>query len=171
MDVRNHSAARSRKRRADGLRVLSVMASILIPPLGVWLVWRARWSNLARCCLNGLAVACLVLMVALLPSPDARVQGGVELVGREPSAEIYGPELPAATVTGYVAPVSRSVLASDEDDDALYVFATLSGSCYHTSECRYAYASAQKLTVYEAYFLGYQRCLECNPPEYVPGTM
>ncbi|MGN0803382.1 MAG: hypothetical protein ACI4MF_12375 [Candidatus Faecivicinus sp.] len=169
--MQSRKPARNRRRRVGFRRILSVMMSILIPPLGIFLVWRTRWSNSARYCLTGLAVICMVLIVALLPSPDARVNGGIELVGREPSAEIYGPELPTATVTGYVAPVSQSVFAQDEDQSVEYVYAMINGTYYHTSECRYAYESAQKLTVYEAYYLGYKRCTECVPPEYVPGTL
>lgn len=163
--------SRKWKRRSDFRRAVSVIASVLVPPLGIYLVWRARWSASARYCLTGLAVACFALMVALLPSADSRVNGGIELVGRKPEAEIYGPDLPTATVSGYVAPVSQSVFIQEEDDDTNYVYAVPDATCYHLSGCPYAFASAQKMTTYEAYFLGYQICSKCNPPAYVPGSL
>lgn len=169
--MRKRAGGRNWKRRNDFRRAISVIACILLPPLGILLVWRARWSNAAKYCLTGLAVACFALMVAMLPSADSRVNGGVELVGRERQAEIYGPDLPTATVTGYIAPVNQSVFAADEDETITYVYATSTGTCYHLEGCKYAYASAQKMTTYEAYFLGYQVCPDCNPPAYVPGSM
>jgi len=171
MNMGKSSSGRKWKRRSDFRRAVSVIASVLIPPLGIYLVWRAHWSNSARYCLTGLAVACFALMVALLPSADSRVNGGVELVGRKPEAEIYGPDLPTATVTGYVAPVSRSVFIQEDDEEGSYVYATSEGTCYHLSTCEFAFASAQKMTPYEAYFLGYLICPKCNPPAYVPGTI
>jgi hypothetical protein len=116
-------------------------------------------------------VACLVLMVALLPSADSRVNGGIELVGRKPEAKIYGPDLPTATVTGYIASVGQSVFIQESEDDTSYVYATSEGTCYHLSSCEYAFASAQKMTPYQAYFMGYQPCPQCGAPEYVPGTI
>jgi len=159
------------KRRNDFRRALSVIASVLVPPLGIYLVWRAHWSSSVRYCLTGLAVLCFALMVVLLPSADSRVNGGVELIGRKPEAVIYGPDLPTATVTGYVAPVSQSVFVQENDEEITYVYATSEGTCYHLAGCDYAFASAQKMTTYEAYFLGYQICQKCNPPAYVPGSM
>ncbi len=163
--------ASKRRQREQLCKIMSVIASVLIPPLGIYLVWRARWTNNARYCLTGLAVGCMALMVALLPSPDARVNGGIELVGRKPEAEIYGPDLPTAKVAGYVAPVAQSVFVQDDGADTLYVYATHTGQYYHLKDCQYAYASAQKMTVYEAHFLGYLPCTLCNAPAYVEGSM
>ena len=171
MDMRKRAGGRNWKRRSDTRRMLSVLACILLPPLGIYMVWRSRWSARARYCLTGLAVACFALMVVLLPSADGRADGGIELVGRERQAEIYGPDLPTATVTGYVAPVSQSVFAADEDETVIYVYATTSGTCYHLADCKYTYESSQKMTPYEAYFLGYLPCTECGAPAYVPGSM
>lgn len=123
---------------------------------------------MVKCCMTGAAVAVLALAAALLPSADGRVTGGVELVGAKPAAEVYGPELPTAMVTGYTASATGSVLAPADDSDVEYVYAASTGSCYHTYECKFAYASSQKLTVYEAYFLGYKPCGRCKPPVYTP---
>lgn len=169
--MQKRPGARSRRRRSNSRRIMSVIASILLPPVGIFMVWRTRWSNNARYCLTGLAVASMVLIVALLPSPDARVNGGIELIGREKKAEIYGPDLPTAMVTGYIAPVDESVFVQEEDEKEIYVYAVPGEEYYHLSGCKYAYATAQKMTLYEAYFLEYKPCTQCNPPAYEMGTM
>lgn len=169
--MQKHPGVRSRKRRSSARRIMSVIGCILLPPVGIFMVWRARWSNNARYCLTGLAVACMVLMVTLLPSPDARVNGGVELVGRKKVAEIYGPDLPTAMVTGYVAPVGESVFVQEDGEETTYVYAVPGDKYYHLSDCRKAYATAQKMTLYETYFLGYSACNICHPPLYQHGTM
>lgn len=168
-----HAAARGSRSRTNVYKALCVVLSVLIPPLGLILTWRSRWSNNAKYCLTGLAAISFALIVALLPNPDARVEGGVQMVGREKEAEVYGPELPTAMVSGFVAPLGDSVFAQATEDasETEYVYAMPGANFYHLSTCRYAYASAQKLTVYEAHFMGYAPCRECNPPAYVPGTM
>lgn len=171
MAMQKSSGARKRRRRINNQRILSVIASILLPPVGIFLVWRTRWSTNARYCLTGLAVASMVAIVALLPSPDARVNGGVEWVGRERVAEIYGPELPTAMVTGYIAPVGQSVFVQEDEDERIYVFAVPGEDDYHLEDCKYAYATAQKMTLYEAYYHQYAPCTRCDPPIYELGTM
>lgn len=157
--------------RRNWLRNLpAALFVVFFPPLGIFLTWRSTWSGVIKCCMTGAAVAVMAVAVALLPSADGRVAGGVELVGVKPEAEIYGPELPTAMVTGYTVASNESVLAPSVENDVKYVYAASSGKCYHEYECKFAYASSQKLTVYEAYFLGYKPCGRCNPPVYTPGS-
>lgn len=152
-----------------GFNVLAGVLAILLPPVGLFLVWRTSWKNTAKYAMTGVAVGALALAVALLPSADHRVNGGIELVGMDPEVEVYGPELPTAMVTGYTASSGASVMAPVEEDDTVYVYAATDGECYHEYECKFAYASSQKLTLYEAHYLGYRPCGLCNPPEYAPG--
>jgi len=151
--------------------MLSILASVLLPPLGLYLAQSARWSKRQKWCLSALSAVCLVAIACGLFWPDNAGDGGVEYVMRKPEAQIYGPEMPVANVNHYIAPVSQSVLVDDEDESITYVYATVNGECYHLSGCKYAYASAMKMTPYEAYYLGYGVCTLCNPPEYVPGTI
>lgn len=169
--MRKRAGGRRWKHRSNIHKALSVLFSVILPPLGIYYTWRSRWSNTAKYCLTGLAVGCMVLMVVLLPSADGRVNGGIELVGRRPEAQIYGPDLPTATVTGYIAPLSQSVFVQEDDGETIYVYATTEGTCYHLSGCQYAFASAQKMTPYQAHFMGYIPCTLCNAPAYVPGTI
>lgn len=162
---------RSLKRRNDLRRALSVIASVLIPPLGLYLVWNTRWSPKARCCLSGLAVVSMLLIVALLPSAGGPIGGGIEYVRFKPEVEVYGPDLPTATVSGYIAPVEESIFVQVDEENVTYVYAITEGTFYHLSDCQYAYASAQKMTPYQAYFMGYQPCTLCGAPAYVPGTI
>lgn len=168
MGVRSVAKGRRAARRNWLRNVPAALFVVLFPPLGIFLTWRSRWSGMVKCCMTGAAVAVMAVMVALLPSADGRVAGGVELVGANPEAEIYGPELPTAMVTGYTVASSESVLAPATENDVQYVYAASNGKCYHEYECKFAYASSQRLTVYEAYFLGYKPCGRCNPPVYTP---
>lgn len=118
------------------------------------------------------ALAATVLVAVLVcPSPYSGKQGGIVLHGDDPTAEIYGPELPKTIVGGYTEPVIQSVVLDDTDDSATddpnsYYYAQEDEKTYHTYTCKKAYASSQRLTLYEAYFLGYQPCESCNPPVY-----
>lgn len=167
------ASRKGKKRPVRTRRVFNGFAAaltVLFPPLGVLLVWRGSWSNKAKYCMTALAVGVMALCVALLPSADNSVPGGITMVGSERKSEVYGPELPKAMVRGYTASAEGSVLAPKGDDSVVYVYASSDGKCYHEYECKFSYASSQKLTLYEAYHLGYTPCGRCNPPEYVPGS-
>lgn len=170
MGLRNHGRGRGVKRRGRLRNLPAAVFVVLFPPLGIWLTWRSTWSGMVKCCMTGAAVAVLLVAVALLPSAGGTPDGGIKLVGADPAVDVYGPELPTAMVTGYTAASTGSVLASVEDDDVEYVYAASGAECYHTYECKFAYASSLKLTLYEAYYLGYKPCGRCNPPAYTPGS-
>lgn len=165
--MRNRVNRRNRKHRIASRNVVAAL-SMLFPPLGIFLVWRTDWSDTVKYCLTGAAVLVLAIGVALMPSPSNRTNGGIELIGREQAVEVYGPALPTAMVTGYTVQSTSSLFAEDTEDEIEYVYAMKEGQCYHTYKCKYAYASSQKLTVYEAYHLGYKACGLCNPPVYSP---
>lgn len=131
------------------------------------------WRRGSKCAVGGLALALLVA-VLLVPSPYRAVRGGVELYGDDPEVEIYGPTLPESMVSGYTAPVIQSVVLPAEDadaaDDTVYVYAAKDQANYHMENCKFAFASAQKLTLYEAYYLGYTPGKCCDAPSYTPGN-
>lgn len=131
------------------------------------------WRRGSKCAVGALALA-LVAAVLLVPSPYPTGKGGVELLGDDPEVEIYGPALPETIVGGYTAPVIESVVLPLEDenaaDDTVYVYAAEDQTNYHLASCKFAYASAQKLTLYEAYFLGYTPGKCCGAPEYTPDS-
>ena len=166
MGLQNRGKGRRRRFR----NLPAAVFVVLFPPLGIFLTWRSSWSGLVKCCMTGVAVAVLLLGVSLLPSADNRVNGGIELVGSDRAVDVYGPELPTAMVTGYTVNSTGSVLAPIEESEVEYVYAASGAECYHTYECKFAYASSLKLTVYEAHFLGYKPCGRCNPPVYSPET-
>lgn len=145
-DLRKHEQGRNRaKKRRGGKRTL------------VWLA-------LASAALIGVLVC---------PSPYNNQRGGVELYGDDPEVEVYGPQLPENIVGGYTEPAIQSVVLpedGDGDDSTLYVYASEGQKNYHLYTCRNAYASAKKLTLYEAYYLGYKPGKCCNAPEYIPGN-
>lgn len=108
--------------------------------------------------------------VLIVPSPYKAPEGGIRLIGEDPEVEIYGPELPETIVGSYTAPVIQSVVLPAEDENAgdgtLYVYATKQQENYHLGTCRFAYASGQELTLYEAHFLGYTPGKCCDAPAY-----
>ena len=163
---------RSRGQRTN--RMLSDLMTMLLlavlPPVGVVLLWRRNWRTSTKAALTAAAAAVLTAAVLLIPSADSRVSGGIELVGRERDVEVYGPALPTAMVTGYTASSTDSVFSAAQEDETEYVYAAKEAQCYHRSTCKFAYASSQKLTPYEAYYLGYKPCGRCNPPAYTPGS-
>lgn len=150
---------------------MTILLLVLLPPVGIVIVWRRHWSNAVRIGLTAATLAILALAFVLLPSGENRIAGGVELVGIEREVEVYGPSLPTAMVTGYTSSLSTgSVFVETEETDTVYVYAAKGADCYHLYDCKFAYASSQKLTVYEAYYLGYKPCGRCNPPIYTPGS-
>lgn len=164
----NRPRGRHQGRRLGDLIALLLLA--VLPPVGVALVWRRNWRTGTKAGLTAAAAAILTAAVLLIPSADSRVSGGVELVGRERAVEVYGPALPTAMVTGYTASSTDSVFAAAQEEETEYVYAAKEAQCYHRSTCKFAYASSQKLTPYEAYYLGYKPCGRCNPPTYTPGS-
>ena len=117
----------------------------------------------------GFSFICVALIAVLVaPSPYEPAMGGITLVGNEPKVSVYGPELPENIVAGYSQPVHSSsvILSEDSADDTLYVYAAEGADCYHLWDCKFAFASSQKLTIMEAHFLGYEACGRCTPPTY-----
>lgn len=164
----NRSRGHRTSRRLSDLITLLLLA--VLPPVGVVLLWRRNWRTSTKAALTAAAAAVLTAAVLLIPSADSRVSGGIELVGRERDVEVYGPALPTAMVTGYTASSTDSVFSAAQEDETEYVYAAKEAQCYHRSTCKFAYASSQKLTPYEAYYLGYKPCDRCNPPAYTPGS-
>lgn len=117
----------------------------------------------------GFGFICAALIAVLVaPSPYEPAVGGITLVGAEPEVSVYGPELPLNIVEGYSQPVNVSnvILSSEEEDNTLYVYAAEGAERYHLGTCKFAFASAQRLTIMEAHFLGYEACGRCDPPTY-----
>ena len=54
-------------------------------------------------------------------------------------------------------------------DRVTYVYANDNGEFYHLSDCKYVASYSRKYTLPVAYYNGYQPCLECGAPTYVPG--
>ena len=164
----NRSRGHRTNRRLSDLITLLLLA--VLPPVGVVLLWRRNWRTSTKAALTAAAAAVLTAAVLLIPSADSRVSGGIELVGRERDVEVYGPALPTAMVTGYPASAPDSDVSAAQEEEPESVYAAKEAQCYHRSTCKFAYASSQKLTPYEAYYLGYKPCGRCNPPAYTPGS-
>lgn len=118
--------------------------------------------------LFGVVMTALVAVI-LAPSPYEKPQGGVVLCGEDKEVEVYGPELPENIVDGYTQPTIQSVVlpeSSGDEDETIYVYASENQKNYHMPTCQFAYASGSKLTLYEAYFLGYTPGKCCDAPAY-----
>jgi len=159
-------SAPRRRRRSNPANKKTLKWLLLCFPVGVTLMWKhaCTWRRSVKFAVTA-AMTAIICAVFLLPAaPEA--QGGIRLVGAKPEAEVYGPELPASIVPGYSKQATGSVLAEVVESDIHYVYAADGAECYHEYECKFAYASSQRLTVYEAYFLGFEPCGRCDPPKY-----
>ena len=144
---------------------------LLVPPIGLSRMWRrsCTWHPAVKACIS---VAMAAILVAVLVAPTSRptVNGGVQLVTNRPEVEVYGPNLPSFIVPGYTTEQTESIIAPAVENDVHYVYAADGAKCYHEYKCKFAYASSQRLTVFEAYYLGFQPCNRCKPPIYDPVT-
>ena len=142
---------------------------LLIPPVGLTLMWsrRCRWHPAVKAGITAVMVAVLVA-VFVFPTPRVASNGGVELVTSRPEVEVYGPDLPNFIVPGYTNDQTVSVIVPAVENEVHYVYAADGAECYHEYKCKFAYASSQRLTVYEAYYLGFRPCGRCKPPIYDP---
>ena len=164
--------ARSKKRmhnRSRSYNRKTLLWLVLFFPVGFkrMLSSACSWKKGVKYAVSGFACA-LLAAVMFIPSPNLQPKGGIYLYGAESDTEPYGPDLPSTIVGGYTAPVIQSVVlpADEEDDGITYVYAMQKQENYHTATCQFAYASGQKLTVYEAYFLGYTPGRCCDAPAY-----
>ena len=164
--VQNGRKAVRRRRKVNPANRKALKWLFLFFPVGVTLMWKhaCTWRRSVKYAVTGAMMAILCMIFIAPAAPEA--QGGIRLVGAKPEAEVYGPELPATIIPGYTKQATGSVLTEVEESDIHYVYAADGAECYHEYECKFAYASSQRLTVYEAYFLGFKPCGRCNPPKY-----
>ena len=154
-------------RRSPVFKALSALLCVLLPPAGIWLVWKSGWRGASRYGRTALAVGVCVLLVALIPLGGGTSRGGVEMVGRQRDTEVYGPEKPESMVSGYMAPAEDSVLSTATDAPEEYVYAREGETYYHTASCKHVRGDSMKMTVYEAYYGGFKPCPDCDPEQYV----
>ncbi|MBQ3574302.1 MAG: hypothetical protein IJA26_01405 [Clostridia bacterium] len=171
MQQRKHAKKTAyQKNRRYGWFTLLWMVVFL--PVGFLRMWRSRcrWPVALKYSVSGLMLAALALAF-IAPSPYEAPAGGLELYGNKPEVEIYGPELPENFVLGYIPPVTNSGVlpaSDDEGEKKLIVYATEEQDCYHLYNCKFAYASGRRLTLYETVLLKLKPCGLCQPPLYVP---
>ena len=145
---------------------------LLCFPVGLTRMWRWRcsWSVGVKALVSAPVVLAL-LAVLLYPEPKVSNLGSVSLYGDSKSAEVYGPAVPM----GYVLPAETiapgSFIVPEEQlvDTRSFVYASNNGKCYHLQSCDYASSASKKLTVYEAYHLGYLPCDLCGSKPYTGG--
>jgi len=157
------------KKRRLSYNSRTLLWLLLCFPVGLTRMWRAAcsWKPGVKYAVSSLAVAALAA-VLLLPSPAVGVQGSITLLGDEPAVEVYGPQLPENYVLTNRGIAGESVIVPEEElvDNRFFVYVGQNAKCYHLESCDYAYDTAKKLTIYEAYYAGYKQCDICNPPAY-----
>ena len=140
-------------------------------PVGLSKMWRkaCTWPKGVKIGITA-AMAAALVAVFVVPTPTAnRFTTGIQMVADKPEVEVYGPALPNLIVQGYTRENTGSIIVDQVASDVHYVYAADGAECYHEYECKFAFASSQRLTVYEAYHLGFKPCGRCNPPVYIPG--
>ena len=162
---------KAKKPRALDRGTLKTALWLLVPPVGLTMMWRpgCRWHIGVKAGISALMAAALIA-VFIIPAPTTAANGGVSLVSSKPEVEVYGPDLPNFIVPGYTNDQTESIIMPAVESDVHYVYAADGAKCYHEYKCKFAFASSQRLTVYEAYFLGFQPCNRCKPPIYDPVT-
>ena len=149
---------------------------LLCFPYGLYLMWRrnCRWHPALKGLITA-GFAALAIGILAMPSPGQTTSTSVKMVKAENKVQVFGPEMPAGyDASAYLVPEGgENLIAPEEEETATYVYCSASkgSTYYHTSKCKYAYASAPRVTLYEAYLLGYTTpCGICNPPLYNPAT-
>ena len=167
---RREKAKKTTAKRRDN-RTLKTALWLLLPPVGLVMMWRGscRWPLAVKAGISAMMAAVLVA-VLVFPTPDVASGGGGALVTSRPEVEVYGPDLPNFIVPGYTNDQTDSVIVPAVESDVHYVYAADGAKCYHEYKCKFAFASSQRLTVYEAFFLGFEPCGRCKPPIYDPVT-
>ena len=145
-------------------------------PYGLFLMWRrdCRWHMALKCVVTA-AFALAVCAIVFAPTPVKQQDTTITLTGSAPEIEVFGPQVPEGyDVTAYITgEEDPDLFAEVEQDDTVYVYASANegSTYYHTSICKFAYASSRRMTLYEAYMLGYTTpCQNCNPPIYDPAA-
>lgn len=175
--TRSRTAPRSvKKARRPGRRRinrenLKTALWLWLFPVGLSKMWRSSctWPRGVKIGITAL-MAAILAAIFIVPTPARDTVTGVQLVVGNPEVEVYGPALPALVVAGYSTEPTGSIIADEVASDVHYVYAADGARCYHEYECKFAFASSQRLTVYEAYHLGFEPCGRCNPPVYTPGV-
>ena len=144
---------------------------LLVPPVGLTRMWKrsCRWHPAVKAGIS-VVMAALLVAVIIAPTKAKKAGGGIQLVTNRPEVEVYGPDLPSFIVPGYTDEQTDSIIVPAVENDVHYVYAADGAECYHEYKCKFAYASSQKLTTYEAYYLGFKPCNRCKPPIYDPVT-
>ena len=144
---------------------------LLVPPVGLSRMWRrsCTWHPAVKACIS-VAMAAVLVAVLIAPTATPPKGGGVQLVTNRPEVEVYGPDLPSFIVPGYTNEQTDSIIVPAVENDVHYVYAADGAKCYHEYKCKFAYASSQRLPVFEAYYLGFAPCNRCKPPIYDPTT-
>ena len=139
-------------------------------PLGLAMMWRrsCRWPIALKCAVTACLIAAVAAVALPQTTPQWQASGGVELVQRAPSVEIYGPELPESieeSSPGYESILYNSATSvpvpTPEPEVTVYV--ANNGKYYHTATCRFYQTASRSMTLYEVYFTDYKPCPECNP--------
>lgn len=163
---------RKAQKKHIGKDLITVLLLIVFFPVGIARMMRAecRWRRGVKYAISSALICLAAAAIVILPNMKEPRRGGIELVGPERDQAVFGPEKPEQLISDtHISDVNNGVvLDTSGDDEGTTLMVYASNNCYHLGTCRYAYASSQHLTLYQAYYLGFKPCNICKPPEYVP---
>ncbi|MBE5806870.1 MAG: hypothetical protein E7317_00820 [Clostridiales bacterium] len=164
---------------------LAILLTLLLPPLGILVIWRLQIYKLrARMLLTAVGTAVMVLFVCSLRQPAdvvnaAPVAGSTELFTEAPKSDVL-------TALSSLEEIARAQVPESENTDSTVIqvsqenqiaaqqalLDTVVYSVYHNAkyyhgaeDCEGQHNSRQ-LTIRDALKEGLAPCPECNPPMY-----
>lgn len=157
----------SARRTKQPMSLAALLTLILCFPAGLYAMWvNPRLPRAAKSAVT-LAV-CAVLLAILLPvtNPPERETGGIYLVGKNPSAEVQGPEAPAdrQIIEIYAPRYTAIILEPTPTPVPVVVYCNNGGAKYHSADCRYVNENTPDVSLNAAILAGYTQCTECNAP-------
>lgn len=152
-----------------------ILLLVFALPIGLLVMWsrECEWNRYIKSSVS-LGVVALILsaLILLPPLPEARLEGGVNVLSYMQDAEMLAPLKPTGipdTAQALRNPIATSMLITEPTPTPvpIKVYCNDNGRYYHMSGCRYVYDTTPYVTLLQALNAGKTACPDCNPPKEV----
>lgn len=157
----------NKKQAARRKNIGLILLLVFCFPLGLYRMWtNCSWPRTVKN-LASLAVAA-ALVTILLPAtnPPERSYGSVTLVDARPTADVFGPEVPAdhVAVEIYAPRITPIIIEPTPTPVPVIVFCNNGGRYYHSKDCSYVKDTTPQVQLHQAIYAGYKQCPDCDAP-------